>query len=472
MLEADTARSPPEMEFRIDPDATLSSSGATIPRNVVIKSDPALLREELSTYAATASLVPKYLASPPNSSSENFLRDIDLDVLRALLRRLLQLDGAIDSFYRIVGDRWKNFVRPDGAVDADFEPESAEEVVECILMDSEDAEAAEVEIEEGDGASFGEAEGARSLPRKVSGVSVAVESSDYEEMVRTVRHENGLPLDCLLYPFSILSLREFLGYASSPSRNRIYEVILDRSRRASTYLQKWRRMEDARFVPPGSADHAIFHTLFGSDNRSLRAAGGFSADGSLLPDALSIGRLRARALSWERFAANGGRLPKRVRRADARKKMGMRGAWVAGDLYSRALRKRSCSVNPSDPVLSSSLRSGRKRTRTVSDLGMPPEPLAGMYLLPEFVEITLARRRGEDWGITLAAEGGDMCVVNKHEERGPKDLMVGDIITMIVGGRTEVAVKAGDELGGLFEKMICVFRTNDVVHVVLKRVTS
>lgn len=499
---------------------------------------------------APPSVIEDGKVSDDDMNSLDSIGGIEPDVYRALLRRLLQLDGALDEFYLVVRKRWEYHVRARYRYAADIdlpehavmilELESAEEIVECILADME-TEACSYDDYGNDSAMKEEQHIHHTISDATEEDAVYVpldkidfEGSEYEDAASctplslltpaATHNHHCRPLELSLRSIPNKVLRDYLGYASTPCRARLLTVLYDRSLRTSTQLSLWRctemQMTCPQKIPPGDVDAAVFASLFSSKKgqKTLISIGGFSAADSLLPNSLSIGRLRCRSMSWNRFATNGGRMPRRVRLADHRRKKGMRGnngvkEYNLKNPDGRKKRQRGFiehdSASEAIVPVTSLFQAFHQRIRTVSDLDILSlkdsttavatvanksslacardrrYDFSGMSDLPDIVELTISRRPKEPWSITLTAEEGGICVVHERNEGPATGVKTGDIVLAAIGGctgmmeATSITPAGKDQLyqdkmeeKKAFERMIEVFRTNDMVYLIVKRVTS
>lgn len=289
-------------------------------------------------------------------------------------------------------------------------------------------------------------------------------------------------------------LRHFLGYKSSAlKRDRLLHLIAEYlfdvshamfaweqteremlphqrrmsmlSKKSSTMLQKW--------------DAVICDTLF--DERALRKIGGVDSS-SLLSQALSIRRLESTDISWETFAQTkqGKRLLSHHRKggnslvAVGQKRRGQR---------VRARHTQSIPLLTSDQSSSDEGRRSRASsivsTEEALSVHASAEPTIdhpGALLrgeLPGVEHISLRKPPGKPWGVLLSKEG-DICVVVRAPDT-IKDLQCGDMILSVKSKEGSVAyppsLPQNTELNW-FEGIVDLFRTSDVLHLVIRRVIS
>lgn len=307
----------------------------------------------------------------------------------------------------------------------------------------------------------------------------------------------------LIATFSNQALRMFLGYkAPAITRDRLTQLLAGFLFDTSHAAFAWEQTELeilARSPQTASIDSMVQNSLF--DDRALKKIGGFDPS-SLLPHALSIGRLRRRNSSWEYHAttAQGKRMLNHHAREKAMISVGKqrRGQrlrqryWLTSALLSHEhdcdstevnrTRSRSCSFASSegeeDPMLANGIGAAGK----CADLNRRSRILADV---PGSKAISLVKQPpNKSWGVCLAKEGM-ACVVGRAKERptgsrADEYLRCGDLILYAQNESGKEAFSplcvwfntgssnAGEE--DFFRAMVDLFKTSEELHLVVQRV--
>lgn len=246
--------------------------------------------------------------------------------------------------------------------------------------------------------------------------------------------------------FQDKALRLFLGYkAPNIRRFRLIQLLAGFLFDTSHAMFAWEQTEqDILALDPTtkSLDSAVQKCLF--DDRALKKIGGFDQS-SLLPNAISIARLRRRNTSWESFATTvqGKRMLQHHCQAESIISVGKlrRGQrlrqrhWLTSSLLLQGndlevpdvwaqRRARSCSFGSSEEE--DEVTAGGNAAEHIGEAGI----LANM---PGTKTVSLVKKSpNESWGVCLGKEG-NACVVGRaqksREGSNPDDfLRCGDLI--------------------------------------------
>ena len=319
----------------------------------------------------------------------------------------------------------------------------------------------------------------------------------------------------LVQPFSDDALRLFMGYkAHGVARNRIICMMAGFLFDASHALFAWDQTEqemadtDSDIMKRGeefSLDEYIQKTLF--DSRALNKVGGFHPS-SLLPHAISIGRLRRRNISWTKFSATaqGKKMLRHHVRGESeiltvgKRRRGQRlrqRHWLTTSLLWNSNEQttidevtdegESCVAAPTASTGTTEQRSRSCSFASSTDAGENNNYFMEQSLssqrqakllaeMPNAVRLTLGRNTGESWGVGLVRESV-MCVVGKVGTSAgqPTKLECGDLILHIENERGEEASAptcawvAGDDQDW-YRDMVNLFKTSDELHLIVQRV--
>eukprot|EP00814_Leptocylindrus_danicus_P000869 CAMPEP_0116017074 /NCGR_PEP_ID=MMETSP0321-20121206/7841_1 /TAXON_ID=163516 /ORGANISM="Leptocylindrus danicus var. danicus, Strain B650" /LENGTH=553 /DNA_ID=CAMNT_0003487217 /DNA_START=185 /DNA_END=1846 /DNA_ORIENTATION=+ len=236
-------------------------------------------------------------------------------------------------------------------------------------------------------------------------------------------------------------------------------------------------------------DAKVFDTLLGDDERALKRIGGFQSN-SLLPSALSIARLKARNMSWSRFATTlGGGLSISPRVNFDRRMRAKRRRYSGGDdsTFSRA-QPRSRSNSTISSASGGSTRSRSNSSAAITDTDMSIASSGA----DNYLRLSIARTASNKWGVTLVREG-KTCVVhnisddvvvdaevdNSEEEQGhesPSKLQTGDVIVSFVDEQGKLFSTASanydDEDSLWFDAAVDAFKRSQSLCVTVKRVQA
>jgi hypothetical protein len=299
------------------------------------------------------------------------------------------------------------------------------------------------------------------------------------------------------------ALRLFFGYKSpSITRGRLARLLAGFLFDTSHAMFAWEQTEQevlASGIMTTSLDSRIQKSLF--DDRALKKIGGFEPS-SLLPQAISIARLRRRQTSWKFFAttAQGKRMldhhsrekstiavgkQRRGQRLRQRHFLTSSLLWQETtdcdvSLSTTGPRSRSCSiVSSTDEGGEEDVILNHQGGRATVDLTRHARILADM---PGSKAISLVKQPPKtSWGVCLAKEG-DACVVGRARERPSVDddryyLRCGDLILLAQNERGQEAssplcawsnVKHGQE--DWFRALVDLFKTSEELHLVVQRV--
>jgi hypothetical protein len=311
--------------------------------------------------------------------------------------------------------------------------------------------------------------------------SIATESSLRDEAIRMTT--------VMTRSFCDSALRLFLGYkAPTLKRDRLIQVLADFLFDASHAMFAWDQtmhelLVNKSMVEPLSwkqwteLDNIVKNSLF--DDRALRKIGGFESS-SLLPHAISIGRLRKRGLSWEAFAktTDGKRLLAHHR--------GNSGDNLLVGQKRRGHRQRHRVVlHPHEATTEKVQRSrcysigSADVDGLVSDESVPESSFFAD--VPSTSQVHLVREEGTSWGILLAKEG-DMCVVARaggspQTSSENNEIRCGDMILRCSNERGETAYapcfsgrQKLQEMGGWFRTIVDLFKSSKELHLAIQRV--
>ena len=268
-------------------------------------------------------------------------------------------------------------------------------------------------------------------------------------------------------------------HVSSDNHQLLTSVISKLILRVSHAMFAWHRAEvdilsstsSSRAAPViftrEECDIQVYRNLFG--NNVLQAIGGFDST-SLLPNALSIARLRNRGMSWHRFATSGlGRsmmlLRQHNRQTTHRNSNNQQQQKQPHEQGAHKPKKR---LNKKTPKLveESHPDSYDRRHRSSSASSC-------FDLIPPTVTITLKRSQPSCWNISLAKEG-NLCVV--VHSPNTKELQDGDIILTIsdLEGSTTIRPGASSEPNdnsNWFKAVVDMFKSNSSLILEIRRVT-
>jgi hypothetical protein len=298
----------------------------------------------------------------------------------------------------------------------------------------------------------------------------------------------------LVESFNDSCLRLFLGYkAPNIRRERLIQLLSGFLFDTSHALFAWEQTEIdilARDPETKSLDFAVQQCLF--DDRAKKKVGGLDPC-CLLPQALSIARLRRSNTPWESFATTvqGKRMLEHHTREDSVISVGKmrRGQrlrqrhWLSSSLLVQdsdqdapdlsAPRARSCSLGSSDDEVSGeSAREITRQTRILADM-------------PGTIAISLMKQSPNlSWGVSLGKED-NACVVGRAKKevegrKGDHCLRCGDLIlhgfnefghealTPLCSWSSENAKSEDD----WFRAMVDLFKKSKELHLVVQRVVN
>jgi hypothetical protein len=275
----------------------------------------------------------------------------------------------------------------------------------------------------------------------------------------------------LVQPFSNHALRSFFGYKiSGIDRERLVHLLAGLLFDVSHAMYAWEQTEHEILASRGclggpdgmqqmtvdDVDDLVLEALFGRSERALKRVGGFETS-SLLPNAISIGRLRLRNVSWTYFAstARGLRMLEHHKSEESR-------IWVGKQ--RRGHRSRQYGLSPCEattrnaykpehfssmgticvPASSSASLASEDEVKDVvvfdarSIVGIPTNSKYTHLLehVPGCLAFSITRPDGDSsWGVGLLKEG-DVCVVGRvgnETSSAPNDadcnaLVCGDLI--------------------------------------------
>lgn len=298
----------------------------------------------------------------------------------------------------------------------------------------------------------------------------------------------------LIQNFQERSLRLFFGYKTPViSRDRLAQLMAGFLFDASHAMFAWVQTEqevlshNPNLVDP---DTTIRQSLF--NQRALNKLGGFKPHG-ILPQAISIGRLRRRNLSWEEFAktAQGIQMlahhtKQKTAISAGKQRRGQRlrqRHWLTSALLwqdnedasiTTAPRSRSNSIasETDDEIVEPSVKLDADLTRQSRILADMP----GSRSVALFKELSSL-----SWGVGLVQEGS-ACVVGRaqsHPDGSRKDsyLQCGDMILYVQNENGEEAGSPicswfGSQPMGedWFQRIVDLFKNSTELHLVIQRV--
>jgi hypothetical protein len=305
----------------------------------------------------------------------------------------------------------------------------------------------------------------------------------------------------LIQTFQERSLRLFFGYKTTVvPRDRLTELmagfLFDTSHAMFAWVQTEQEVlaQNPNLVDP---DATIRRSLF--NQRALKKLGGFKSHG-ILPQAISVGRLRRRNVSLEKYAKtaqgkqmlehhanekaiiSAGKL-RRGQRLRQRYWLTSMLLWQENEeasVSTAAPRSRSCSISsePDDEFAEPCPREGK----VGADLTRQSRILSDM---PGSRSVALTKEScALSWGVGLVQEG-NACVVgraqNQHPDASSKDsyLQCGDMIMYV---QNEHGEEAGSPLCSWFssqrsttgedwfQRMVDLFKSSTELHLVIQRV--
>lgn len=277
----------------------------------------------------------------------------------------------------------------------------------------------------------------------------------------------------LVESFSDSALRAFFGYKiSGIDRERLVHLLAGLLFDVSHAMYAWEQTEKEILLsskgspggpdsildmPVDDVDDLVLHSLFGGSARAMKRVGGFEPS-SLLPNAISIGRLRRRNTSWAYFASTvrGLRMLEYHKFEESRILVGkqrrghrsrQRGLETSDLTPHRANKQENLSSIEASCVQSSSSASLTSEDEVKDDTVFEPSsvvtaPTNSIYTrllehVPGCLALSITRPDGvTSWGVGLLKEG-DVCVVgrvgNDSTSSASKDardnsLLCGDLI--------------------------------------------
>jgi hypothetical protein len=309
-----------------------------------------------------------------------------------------------------------------------------------------------------------------------------------------LRDVTSLMTERIVESFQDKALRLFMGYkAPNIRRFRLIQLLAGFLFDTSHAMFAWEQTEqDILALDPAtkSLDSAIQKCLF--DDRALKKIGGFDQS-SILPNAISIARLRRRSSSWESFATTvqGKRMLQHHGQEDSIISVGKlrRGQrlrqrhWLTSSLLLQdndldvpdvcgPTRARSCSFGSSEgehEVTGGNSTENLRQTRILAHM-------------PGTKTVSLVKKSpNESWGVCLIKEG-NACVVGRAQENpgGSNEdnfLRCGDLI---LHGQNENGQEAFSPLCSWhseerkpekwFGAMVNLFKQGQQLHLVVQRV--
>jgi len=300
----------------------------------------------------------------------------------------------------------------------------------------------------------------------------------------------------LVHHFHNRSLGLFFGY-KSPSANgtRISQLLSSFLFDTSHAMFAWIQTEQDFLVQHGQTenlDMEIQASLF--DHRAIYKIGGLKPH-CILPQALSIRRLRQRNISWEKFATTAqyqrmlGHLSKEKSVVTAGKeRRGQRlrqRHWLTSNLLvhdidecqtTSSSRSRSSSLGSETDIIDAQASRDAVSSSCMARQSRILSDIAGSKV------ISLIRTNIlQSWGVGLLQEGR-ACIVGKaqFQELGDSEargsLCCGDMILFVHNERGEYASppicswsKPHDSDEEWYPKMVSIFRTSIEVHLVIQR---
>mmetsp|Transcript_9573 Transcript_9573/g.14237 ORF Transcript_9573/g.14237 Transcript_9573/m.14237 type:complete len:586 (+) Transcript_9573:112-1869(+) len=305
----------------------------------------------------------------------------------------------------------------------------------------------------------------------------------------------------LLSSFSDFVLRLFCNRGVCTPREKLESSIATLLFDVSHAMFAWQQtekeiLENAAITKSDSCsrdeiDAKIFDTLLGDDERAMKRIGGFQSN-SLLPCALSIARLKARNMSWSRFATTvGGGLSISPCVNFDRRMRAKRRRYSGGDdsMFSRARpRSRSRSNSTISSASGGSTRSRSNSSAAITDTDMSIASSGA----DNYLRLSIARTASDKWGVTLVREG-KTCVVHnisddvvvdanvdnteeEQEQESPSKLQTGDVIVSFVDEQGKLFTTAStnyDDKDSLwFDAAVDAFKRSQSLSVTVKRVQA
>jgi len=268
-------------------------------------------------------------------------------------------------------------------------------------------------------------------------------------------------------------------HVSSDNHQLLTSIISKLILRVSHAMFAWQRTEvdilsstsSSRVAPViwtrEECDIQVYRNLFG--NNVLQAIGGFDST-SLLPNALSIARLRNRGMSWHRFATSGlGRSMMLLRQHNRQTThRNNNNHQQQKQPQEQGVHKPKKRLNKKTPKLveESHPDSYDRRHRSSSASSC-------FDLIPPTLTIALKRSQPSCWNINLAKEG-NLCVV--AHSPNTNELQDGDIILTIsdLEGSTTIRPGASSEPNNdnnWFKAVVDMFKSNSSLILEIRRVT-
>ena len=302
----------------------------------------------------------------------------------------------------------------------------------------------------------------------------------------------------LVQQFQERSLRMFFGYKTTTiSCHRLAHLMAGFLFDASHAMFAWDQTEKELLAQTPDLldpDAAIRKALF--NQRALKKLGGFKSH-AILPQAISIGRLRRRNVSWEKFAttAQGQQMLEHHRKevstiAAGKHRRGQRlrqRHWLTSAILwhdneevsiGTAPRSRSCSLSSeTDVALDESFAK-----EGIVDFDLTRQKSRILLDMPGSKSIVLVKGSSAiSWGVGLVQEGS-ACVVGRADAQGDgrtkkSHLQCGDMILYV---QNEHGKEAGSPLCSWsgsrpkgedwFQRMVDLFKNSTELHLVIQRV--
>jgi hypothetical protein len=343
------------------------------------------------------------------------------------------------------------------------------------------------------------------LLKKVKDIPLMLQTSiSSEAMLR----DAALQIVTLLVkPFSDDAVRSFMGYkAHGVARNRIICMMAGFLFDASHALFAWEQTEQEMLLRKDTMttkegfdlDDYIQKSLF--DSRAMDKVGGFRPS-SLLPHAISIGRLRRRNISWKKFAATaeGKKMLQHHCKGEntilsvGKRRRGQRlrqRHWLTSSLlWNHTDDEDHLQNEQQQSDEGESITASGQRSRSCSFASSVGEDLIDQSYssrqakllaeMPNTIRLTIERKLGESWGVGLVRESM-MCVVGKVRESTSNDkhqLVCGDLILHVRNERGEEASSpicawySGSDQDW-YRDIVNLFKTSEELHLVIQRVSG
>lgn len=329
--------------------------------------------------------------------------------------------------------------------------------------------------------------------RTTGGDSVIQLSIDAEEYYR---RKAKYFTHFLLSSFSDFVLRLFVDRGVCTVREKlesnIAALLFDVSHAMFAWQQTEKDVLESCCTQQGEVSHfsrneidaKIFDTLLADDERALKRIGGFQSN-SLLPSALSIARLKARNMSWSRFATTLGGGLFVSHRVNFDRRMRSKRRKYSGDEISFVRPRSRSNSTVSYSSSGSSIRSRSNSSAAITDTDMSIASNGA----DNYLQLSIARTASKKWGVTLVREG-KTCVVHnisdgfdaavnnseKEQQELPSQLQTGDVIVSFVDEKGQLFTTASSNYDSKealwFDAAVNAFKRSQALCVTVKRVQA